>query len=69
MQLSPIYSLSIFKSDLWQFFHPLFLDKPQRQADKRFFNILNKIRFRNINKEVKEALAERFTAYNPSTKL
>jgi hypothetical protein len=69
MQLSPIHSLFIFKSDLWQFFHPLFLDEPQRQADGRFFNVLNKIRFRNINEEVKEALAERFTAYNPLTKL
>jgi hypothetical protein len=30
---------------------------------------LNKIRFRNINKEVKEALAERFAAYNPLIEL
>ena len=28
MQLSPIHSLFVFKSDLWQFFHLLFLDEP-----------------------------------------
>jgi hypothetical protein len=30
---------------------------------------LNKIRFKNINEEVKEVLIERFIAYNPSTEL
>ena len=30
---------------------------------------MNKIRFGNIDEEVKEALAERFAAYNPSTEL
>ena len=30
---------------------------------------MNKIRFKNIDEEVKEALAERFAAYNPSTEL
>jgi hypothetical protein len=69
MQLLPIYSLFVFKLDLWQFFYLLFLDEPQRQADGRFFNVLNKIRFGNIDEEVKEALVERFAAYNLSTEL
>ena len=30
---------------------------------------MNKIRFKNIDEEVKEALIERFIAYNPSTEL
>jgi len=30
---------------------------------------LNKIRFKNIDEEVKEVLIERFIAYNPSTEL
>ena len=61
--------MSVFKADHWRLFHPLFLDELQRQTDRRFFNVLNKIRFNNIDEEVKEALVERFTAYNPSTEL
>ena len=64
-----MHGMSVFKADHQRLFHPLFLDELQRQTDRRFFNVLNKIRFSNIDKEVKEALAERFAAYNPSTEL
>jgi len=57
MQLPPVSGLKIFHAPVWRIFHPLFLEEPQRQlGDRRFFDLLNKIRFGIIDSDVREAL-------------
>lgn len=46
MQLPPISGGKVFTAPVWNIFHPLFLRDPQRQIqDRRFFDLLNKVRF------------------------
>lgn len=67
MQLPPVKGYKVFYSPLWRLFHPLFPEQPQRQIqDLRFFHILNKIRFGQMDEEVQEALIERFQQYSPA---
>jgi hypothetical protein len=49
------------KVSVWRLFHP----QPCRQSDERFFRGPNKISFRIVDSEVKEALTERWQQYNP----
>jgi len=65
MQLPPVSGLKVFNAPVWRLFHPLFLREPQRQIkDQRFFHILNKIRFGNIDEEVKDALQQQANQFD-----
>jgi ATP-dependent DNA helicase PIF1 len=68
MQLPPVSGLKIFNAPAWRLFHPLFLNQPQRQTkDLKFFYILNKIRFGEIDEEVKEALQQQANHFDLAT--
>jgi hypothetical protein len=55
IQLPPVSGLKVFNTPAWQLFYLLFLRQPQQQIkDQKFFYILNKIRFGEIDEEVKE---------------
>jgi ATP-dependent DNA helicase PIF1 len=69
MQLPPVQGQKVFKASVWHLFHPIFLRDPQRQQDQKFFNILNKIRFGIVDNQVKDALTERWQAYDPREEL
>jgi hypothetical protein len=49
---------------VWPLFYPLFLREPWRQDDRRFFDILNKIRFGTVDDEVKVFLIKRWRSHN-----
>jgi len=68
MQLPPVSGLKVFNAPVWRLFHPLFLRQPQRQIeDLNFFRILNKIRFGEIDEEVKEALQDQANHFDLTT--
>ena len=68
MQLPPVSGQKVFNAPVWRLFHPLFLKQPQRQVDDlRFFHILNKIRFGEIDEEVKEALQRQANRFDLAT--
>ena len=68
MQLPPVSGLKVFNAPAWRLFHPLFLKQPQRQVDDlRFFHILNKIRFGELDEEVKEALQQQANRFDLAT--
>lgn len=69
MQLPPVQGQKVFKVSVRHLFHPIFLRDPQRQRDRKFFNILNKIRFGIVDYQVKDALTERWQAYDPREEL
>jgi ATP-dependent DNA helicase PIF1 len=65
MQLPPISGGKVFTAPVWKIFHPLFLRDPQRQIqDRRFFDLLNKVRFGIIDEEVKRALREQASKFS-----
>jgi len=68
MQLPPVSGLKVFNAPLWRLFYPLFLRQPQRQIkDLKFFNILNKIRFGEIDEEVRETLQGQANRFDLTT--
>lgn len=66
LQLPPVDGHKVWYSTVWPLFHPVFLRQPRRQADRRFYEVLNKIRFGIVDEEVRELLIERHQAYNPT---
>ena len=66
MQLPPVQGEKVWEAAVWPLFHPIFLREPHRQRDRRFFDVLNKIRFGIVDEQVRELLTECWQRYNPA---
>jgi len=61
MQLPPVSSIKVFKSNFWQTLFPLFLTTYQWQKDDlAFASLLNEIRFGHLTASVKAALSQKY---------
>ena len=68
MQLPPVMGQKVFKAPIWKLFHPVFLRRPQQQADNpAFFRYLNKIRFGEIDEEIEDLLSSHVANFDPSS--
>jgi hypothetical protein len=69
LQLPPVSGKKVWQAAVWPLFYPIFLREPQRQTDRRFFDVLNKIRFGIVDDDVKELLTECWQRHNPATNM
>jgi len=69
LQLPPVSGLKVWDAAVWPLFHPIFLREPQRQTNRRFFDVLNKIRFGIVDDDVKQLLTECWQRHNPTASM
>jgi hypothetical protein len=59
----------VWDAAVWPLFHPIFLREPQRQTNRRFFDVLNKIRFGIVDDDVKQLLTKCWQRHNPTASM
>ena len=69
LQLPPVEGIKVWKAAVWPLFYPIFLREPQRQNDRRFFDVLNKIRFGIVDDDVKQLLTECWQRHDPAASM
>jgi PIF1-like helicase len=69
LQLPPVDGIKVWNAAVWPLFYPIFLREPQRQSNRRFFDVLNKIRFGIVDDDVKQLLTECWQRHNPAVNM
>jgi ATP-dependent DNA helicase PIF1 len=69
LQLPPVGGCKVWRAAVWPLFYPIFLREPQHQTDRRFFEVLNKIRFGTVDDQVRDLLTECWQRHDPAANM